>query len=93
MRDDVLQGVPVKVMRKRELEMKPEERLQSEIQIVKGVQGVQVRLQCVKVKITQCEGDRVNAWEDVNGIFGLTFPYLLTKYVKRTNFFPLINEE
>ena len=52
MRDDVLQGVPVKVMRKRELEMKPEERLQSEIQIVKGVQVVQVRLQCVKEKYT-----------------------------------------
>ena len=64
----MLQGVPVKVMRKCELEIKPEERLQSEIQIVKGVQGVQVRLQCVKVKITQCWGDRVNAWEDVNGI-------------------------
>ena len=64
----MLQGVPVKVMRKCELEIKPEDRLQSEIQIVKGVQGVQVRLQCVKVKITQCGGDRVNAWEDVKGI-------------------------
>ena len=48
----MLQGVPVKVMRKCELEIKPEERLQSEIQIVKGVQGVQVRLQCVKEKYT-----------------------------------------
>ena len=43
MRDDVLQGVPVKVMRKCELEMKPEERFQSEIEIVKGFQVVQVR--------------------------------------------------
>ena len=43
MRDDVLQGVPVKVMRKFELEMKPEERFQSEIEIVKGFQVVQVR--------------------------------------------------
>ena len=54
----MLQGVPVKVMRKCELEIKPEDRLQSEIQIVKGVQGVQVRLQCVQDKMIQFEGDR-----------------------------------
>ena len=54
-------------MRKSELELKQKERVQSEHEIVKGVQRVQVRIQCVQETLIQSGADRAKAWETVNG--------------------------